>query len=547
MATFVGKIIQFRPVQVAGVGATLLAPTWTRTTLVIPGVVVFDRVLTPPVWTASTAVPSSSVVGLSVLAPSWVASTNVPSAASIGDLGDVSAPEWAPSATVFSALSLSGPLIAPSWTRSTGVRSSSLAGPVTAETWTPSSIVFSTAVAAGPITVPTWVTSTRVRQPFVGALLQAQVVSPVTEVFTPTALLARSVSVPPWVPSTSIPTPAGLVPSLVVPAWVESTFVPAGVALGGPASAPRVESTSEVFAPDIRRDVDFSISQVTGATTGGQRVVLSGSALDMSACTPDFSDGSLDSSFWADISSGSGEVLEVSAAQALRLNTGISPGSVAGVRTVRAASDIDVEVQATVLVEDAQVLSAFELALYVSGDTDLRLSVLAGQVTLSVREGGKTLFDEAIATSGGSPQLRLLRADENVFVFLGGALVTVASWVTLDAQVELRVRNSPTLSSQAAARVSRYLRRPVVLFAAQPLTDIQVAGRNQAQAVIPARSLPGPVDVRLTGCDTVSDTLPAAFRYFLDPSLARVFGVPGGARITAISDPYVSGRIGRST
>jgi hypothetical protein len=293
--------------------------------------------------------------------------------------------------------------------------------------------------------------------------------------------------------------------------------------------------------------VDFGISRTLGVTTGGENVTLFGSALDMTTCTPDFTDATLDPGFWTDLSSGSGEVLEVAASQALRLNTGVTAGSVAGVRTVQVASDVDVEVQAVVLVEDPLVQSAFELALYVSADTDFRISVLAGEVTLTVRENAQTLFNQVIATTGGSPQIRLLRVDENVFVFLGGALVTTASWVATDAQVELRARNSATSASQVATRVTRYLRRPVVVFADQPLTNIEVVSPDQALAVTPARNLPGPVDVRLTGCETTKDTIPSAFRYFLDPALARVFNVPTGPRITAISDRYVGGRVGRST
>lgn len=361
---------------------------------------------------------------------------------------------------------------------------------------------------------------------------------------------AQVLTAPAWVSSTVVPTPtisSGAAQILTPPAWVPSTTVPATAVVAGPLTAPFIPSTAVVPSPTIGRISDFSITPNTGLTTGGEPLILFGSALDMSACTPDFSDGSLDPGFWTDLSTNSGEVLEVPAIQALRLNTGLTPNSIAGVRTVGFASDVDIEVLATVLIADPIIEAAFELALYVSADTDFRIIVLGDLVTLQVRENAQTLFDLPIATTGGNPQIRLRRVDDNVFVFLGGALITQASWVSTNCQIELIARNNATNESQAATRVSRFLRRPVVVFGENPLTGIEVVGTNQALAETPARNLPGPVDVRVTGCNTVGDTINAGFTYILDPALPRVFNIPDGARLTAISDPVVTGRIGRST
>ena len=357
----------------------------------------------------------------------------------------------------------------------------------------------------------------------------------------------QTLTPPAWVPSTTVPTPqivqTSLAPTLIGP----TSTVPTTAVVAGPLIAPFIAATTSVPTPTIARFSDFQIIPDTGLTTGGEPLTLLGSALDMSACTPDLSDGTLDPGFWTDLSTNSGEVLEVPATRSLRLNTGLTPNSIAGLRTVEFASDVDIAVRASVLIADPVIQSPFELALFVSADTDFRILVQGDLIVLRVRENGQTLFEQPIATTAGNPQVRLLRVAENVLVFLGGAIITQASWVTTNCQIEFIAQNNATAESQAATQITQYVRRPVVVFDETPLTGIEVVGDRQALAETPARKLPGPIDVRVTGCDTLSDTLTNAFTYILDPALPSVFHIPTGARLTAISDPVVTGRIGRST
>lgn len=493
-----------------------VAPAWVPTTAIPTPALQPEQSLAPPAWSSTTQVGASSgaLLAGNLLGAPWSSTTvvNIPTAA-----GPLRAPGWSVSTTIPSGLSVAGALGVPGWAPTTAVRGARLAGPVTAPVWPVSTSVFTPAVAA-PVVAPAW--------------------TPTTLVSTPTIDVAQVLTTPVWSATTTVTAPQ-LNRQVRPGAWASSTQVYSGASVVGPLAATRVNAATQVFTPGISRFVDFGLTPTFGLVTGGANLTLTGSSLDMGMCTPDFTDGTLDVGFWTDLSSGSGEVLEVASLQSLRLNTGVTAGSVAGVRTVLEAADLDIEVQATALVG-----STFELALYVNANTDLRLLLQGDDIILRVRENGLTSTDQVIGASGGSPLLRLLRVNSTVQVFLGGAFTVSASWVASFCRVELVTRES---TGQSAVRVSRYLRRPVVVIDDTPLAGVEVVSSSQALATIPARTLPGTLDVRLTGCDTGSDTLANAFTYVLDARRSQLFDIPNGARLTTLSDPVLTGHIGRST
>ena len=542
MADFIGILIRLQQIAEQDAGATLTVPAWVVSTSIPTPALAVDQVITAPAWTVSTTV-FTPAQNIPLTVPPWDVSTTVGVSGQIVVDGNLAAPPWSVSTNVIGPV-LSGPILAPAWDVSTTIFTPAAVGPIVAPAWNVSTTI-NTPVAAGPIIAPAWVTTTFVRTPTASALLSvpAWVVS--TTVPTPQFLPAQILTAPAWTVSTTVPTPS-TAPGLRVPFIGPLATFPTPV-IAGPLIAPFIDASPTFFTPTITRTVDFSINVTDGLTTGNEPIILLGSALDMSSCTPDFTDGTIDPGFWTDISTNSGEVLEVVATQSLRLNTGVTPNSVAGVRTVELAADLDIEVAAVSLVADPTVTAAFELALYVSSTTDFRLIVGAnGSITMQVQENGNFTFNQQIATTGGSPQFRLLRVDSTVFVFLGGTLVTTAAWVATDCNIELLAENNPTATSQAATRVSQYLRRPVVVFDTTPLTDIEVISPDQALATTPARNLPGAIDVRLTGCTTTTDTIADAFTYELDPVFPKVLNIPNQATLTAISDPIVSGQISRS-
>lgn len=541
MAIFNGYLVGFSPLE-AGPGGpvTLTAPAWSTTTSVNNAQIQFDQSLTAPLI-ASTASVASPQINLEIFAPS-IGSTAVVQTPFIGLAGLLDAP-LIPSTVVIGAPIVAGPLTSDAWVETTQISNPIVAGPLTSDIWTATTQI-PNPIVAGPLTADAWISSTAIGINQIGAFLFPGIIASTASVASPLIALKQILDAPAWSTSTSVDTPIIAV-SLMAP-FIASTASVGEPTLVGPLLAPLIQSTAQVLTPDIRRIIEFALDVTTGSTRGGEDIILLGSALDMSDCTPTYTNGTLDAGFWTDLSTNSGSVVEVASTQSLQFNTGITPNSVAGIRSNGLASDLDIEIQATSLVADSIIQSAAELALYVDANTDLRLTVLNGRITLTIRENGFTSLNQAIATTAGNPQLRLLRVGNEVSIFLGGRFVTKAFWVNTNCQIEIRARNNSVRASQVALRVSRYTRRPVIVFGDSPVTDVTVVSRDQAVATTPARKLPGVVDIELTGCSTVSDTIPSAFTYFLDPQLARVFNVPFGPRMTAISDPAVTGRVGRS-
>ena len=538
MPVYNGLLIEFKPLEAsAAVTLDLTAPAWSASTAIASSDVIGEQILTAPSVSPTTQVLSPTLRQV-LLAPLISSTIGIP-LGHIYDAGTIFFPLWSDTTTVPGGV-VAGPLIAPLWVPTAAVQSGTVAGPLIAPAWAPTTAVQS-GILAGPLVAPVWSSSTTVGIHKIGAFFFPALIASTVSIGLPTIALAQIVNPGVWSPSTQIALARAGV-TISAP-FIDSAVNIFNPELVGPLLAPTVNSTINIFAPQIRRVIEFATNIATGTTRGGDELILFGSGLDMSNCTPTYVNGTLNAGFWTDLSTNSGSVVENATAEAFQLSTGFTPNSVAGIRSTGVAGNLDIEILASSLTADSIIQSAAELALYVSAGTDFRLTALNGRIKLTVRENGMTNFDQVIATTGGRPQLRLLRVDNIVYVILGGKLITQASWVSTNCQIEIQTRNNTLRASQSVLRVSQYTRRPVVVFGDNPITDMIVINQDQAVATTPAKKIPGVVDIKLTGCSTTTDTLSSAFTYFLDPELPRVFNIPLGPRMTAISDSAVTGRI----
>lgn len=533
---------------------TLVAPPWsTSTTVPTPDADPQEVTLVAPPWTPSTAVPDLADVlpgEVTLVAPPWSVSTTVFTPAVAGEMlvppwtpttvvpvphiaADIVAPPWSPTTSVpVPTISAEYGLVAPPWSISTEVETPYVWPEMIAPPWNPTTTVPIPAVD-GNVTAPPWNPTTTVPVPIISTevTLVAPPWNPSTTVPVPTIRLEEFVVAPPWNPTTTVPVPT-VSGGLVAPPWNPTTTVPGPtVILAGPLIAPPWNPTTTVPIPTIARFVDLRLTPPRGRNTGGEHVDFVGTLLDMSNCMPTLTDGVFDSSLWTDISSGTGVVQEIGASRSLRLSTGVTAGSTAGVRDINQAADVDIEVEGR---------GVFDLALYADASNELRLSCTPGVITLSGTVGGATVIDQPIAITGGSPKLRMLRTWSDVRIFLGGQELLVAAWTDALCRVEVSVQNDATADGEVSALITSYKRRPVVIFDRNPVVDLELVSMTRARATTPARDLPGVIDVLITGCTTIQDVIPNGFEYYLDPRFASV------RTSVAVSDLTVSGQTGRS-
>lgn len=261
------------------------------------------------------------------------------------------------------------------------------------------------------------------------------------------------------------------------------------------------------------------VGTAAGPTTGGTTVTLLSAALDVTGCQPTLTDGVLDG--WTNISSGGGSVVERAADACLVLDTGITAGAVAGVRRT-AATDVnfDVDVVAQVVFQQGQDAIALELTLRIDANNDFRVLWTNDLVTVRARLGGVTRLDQQAGAAAGLAALRLVRVVGNVHVLLGGHELAVVPWSTGAGAIELIARNT---TARVVTRVSRYVRRPVVLFGGELVRTVvdNMGALGRATVVTPAYPRPDLVDIAVYGCGGTSDTLADGFRYV----------GPGGLRV----------------
>jgi len=228
----------------------------------------------------------------------------------------------------------------------------------------------------------------------------------------------------------------------------------------------------------------------------------------------------------------------------------VSGGDVARLRTDDQVADVDVDVSGQLqelrVPFDAPV-TVLELALRVNADTALRVRAEADRVQLVVTQNGVTFTDVPIAPSSGSPSIRLLRYGSFVVVFLGGTAATLVEWTDALSNIEVSVRNAAGVTSSTRTLLTRYVRRPVILFDGSPVIQLRQPSTNIAVGSSPPAKdgTPGPVDIQVTGCDTLRNTADDQFLYVLTDRPSVGFE-PGQRQLLSLSDPFVTGRVGRS-
>lgn len=272
----------------------------------------------------------------------------------------------------------------------------------------------------------------------------------------------------------------------------------------------RVDIGLFVYAPVIRRAVEFSFSPESGATPGGDEIVFRGSALDMSACTPALNT----LTGWTSLTQNSGA--PSAAATGIYLSTGNTPGSFAGIRSPTVGSNIDVSVQLQTERVTASSGVLAELALYVSSDTRFVVQVRSDQtLQLTTTLAGQTTTNQTIGGAARNPQIRLLRFSNNVLVFAGGEVAALCSWTDALAHTEVITRNAGTSPGTIDTLLTRYVRRPVITFAGEPVTTLRQVSSVVAVGGLPTAQglLPKLVDVGVTGCQPGEDLAPVQFQY----------------------------------
>jgi hypothetical protein len=114
-------------------------------------------------------------------------------------------------------------------------------------------------------------------------------------------------------------------------------------------------------------------------------------------------------------------------------------------------------------------------------------------------------------------------------------------WEDGDVEIEIRALNDATLTSRVVSRVTRWLRRPVVLFGSIPLQAVVPRADTWIEGSTPPQILPGAVDVVVYGGAGATGTTVDGFEYLLSPGV-QVFG-QSGARVTTLRDLVIRGQV----
>jgi len=143
-------------------------------------------------------------------------------------------------------------------------------------------------------------------------------------------------------------------------------------------------------------------------------------------------------------------------------------------------------------------------------------------------------------TTGSFSLFRILRAGTLAVVFIGGQEVLRRAWTSAIADLEVRVLNSATTGSRVVSRLTRFQRRPVVVFDDVPATDVRdLAGGRYALTTPDVGCRPGDADIRVTAC-LGPVTIEDGITFVLNPSLVSF--KDAGSRLIVCNDPVVTRR-----
>lgn len=261
----------------------------------------------------------------------------------------------------------------------------------------------------------------------------------------------------------------------------------------------------------------------TGDIDGGTSVVLIGSVLDMSTVADSFDD-SVIGALWTPINTGSGSTLEIGGERVVRLDSGMTANSRAGLRTVGTVGAIDVTItirpEIIALPVGGTVRSASVALAVTPGVNELRLDVESSRDASILRitrlQGGVVALNNEVRianeTRPGPMTFRLVRATTAVIAYLNGEAIVSVPFGSTAATFEFSVTNDVALASRVRSAAFSYERSPIVTFG-----DIAVdafLSRTAERVVVstPRQALPGAVDITVVGAAT-TESIVDGFEY----------------------------------
>lgn len=296
-----------------------------------------------------------------------------------------------------------------------------------------------------------------------------------------------------------------------------------------------------------------AISVDSGPSTGGQRFVLTGESFGYSGYDDTWENSTLDAAKWSDISSGSGSISVAS--PNLLLNTGATSGSVAGVSSVSAVSNFQIETRVSIpaiTTYPASSVSLFTYELYVDASNYCSFSVTQGTsrgttaLTASVVVGGRVVDTWSTSWTTGVSVFRILRFGSSVYFYANGTLFFSSKrFVTTGATVRYYASNDAATYSVAGVNVLHSLLKTFVAFGDQVVFDPVVVSSYRLRGLTPPSiddrdqlaAYSGYVDVSVVSGGTV--TRSNFYEYYFEDNLVVLNSPQFNVKMTIPDDTTV--------
>lgn len=276
----------------------------------------------------------------------------------------------------------------------------------------------------------------------------------------------------------------------------------------------------------------------SGSTLGGDYVAILLPGIDMSTAEDDFLDGVINPAIWATTTSSSASIREFSGT--LQLATGKTAGSIATVRDVQSSTrfDFSADLNFRTKFYTGTAEGTFWFGAYASASNYCRAKLIQSRTDsrLEIERTGYTTITFTVPQFSRL-NLRLLRVDEDVHVFLNGQTFWTGQWSQGAAKVEIGASSSG--SANMVVGLSDYVRNPVIMFGDTPVTSFVRKSQGRVDILSPASDVTGAVTVTaqtyLGGSPT---TLPDVFTY-IDPVDHQIVGTDGTSSLRMLDDPQV--------
>lgn len=288
----------------------------------------------------------------------------------------------------------------------------------------------------------------------------------------------------------------------------------------------------------------------SGSAKGGESFVIKGSAFNNTSYDDTFSEALLDLLKWSSLASGTGTITTNS--PYLKMSTGATSSSVAGVESVGTFSDFQWEIKTVFPSVSAYPVSSVKVigvSAYIDSSNYAELSVNLTSsgftIDASVVVGGSTVDSYSDTWSSGTSVLKVLRWKGDVY-FYGNGVLLFKSTRFIDTAMNLRIYNSNNSASYNVFNtVVEYAKLlPYVAFGDQIQNTIVVAG-NRVRGMTPPSidvrgqeaAYKGLVDVSVVTSDTT--TRSNFFEYYYDKSLTLVDSSQFNVKISIIDNDIV--------